>query len=81
MFCSCDSCFFICIVYGDEHVCFCQIKYFDFCKRSKYYHSLTVPLTFLVLSFKGKSSYTDCTWPSNGCTLSSMMVSLVFLEQ
>jgi len=21
---------FICIVYGDEHVCLCKIKYFDF---------------------------------------------------
>ena len=23
---------FICIVYGDEHFCLCQIKYFDFDK-------------------------------------------------
>jgi len=43
MFCSCASCFvhalhvlfmhfmfFIYFVYGDEHVCFCQINYFDF---------------------------------------------------
>ena len=29
MFCSCGSCFFICIVYCDEHVCLRQIKPFD----------------------------------------------------